>query len=58
MADQIMPNWLLPLLALVAIVGFIAFAFRQGTKVKPDKSNTDNWDRFGGPPDSHSGSGT
>jgi hypothetical protein len=39
------------------IAGFIGFAFRQGTKVKPDKTNTDNWERFGGPPDSHTGSG-
>jgi len=30
-----MPNWLPPLLALMALVGFIGFAFRQGTKVKP-----------------------
>jgi hypothetical protein len=52
-----MPNWLLPLLAFCTIAGFIGFAFRQGMKVKPDKNNTDNWDRFGGPPDSHTGSG-
>ena len=31
-----MPNWLGPLLALCALVGFIAFAVRQGTKVKPN----------------------
>ena len=53
-----MPNWLLPLLALFAVLGFIAYAFRQGAKVRPDKNNTDNWDRFGGPPESHTGSGT
>jgi hypothetical protein len=38
-----MPSWLLPLLAFCAIAAFIGFAFRQGTKVKPDKNNTDNW---------------
>lgn len=38
-----MPNWLGPLLALCALVGFIGFAFRQGTKVKPDgDGNRDN----------------
>jgi hypothetical protein len=39
-----MPNWVVPLLALCALVGFIGFAFRQGTKVRPDKDNNpDNW---------------
>jgi hypothetical protein len=33
-----MPDWFLPLLALIALVGFIGFAFRQGTKANPD-----NW---------------
>jgi hypothetical protein len=56
-ADRIMPSRLLPSLAFCAIAGFVGFAFRQGTKVKPDKNNTDNWDRFGGPPDSHTGLG-
>ncbi len=31
------PNWIEPLFALIGLVGFIGFAFRQGTKVKPDK---------------------
>jgi hypothetical protein len=59
-----MPNWLPPLVALIVLVGFIVFAFRQGLKVKPDNDNRDNWanyggppDRHGGPPDSHGGSG-
>jgi hypothetical protein len=43
-----MPHWLGPLLALCALVGFIGFAFRQGTKVKPDKDNPDNWQNPGG----------
>jgi hypothetical protein len=38
-----MPNWIGPLLALLALTGFIGFAFRQGTRVKPDKHNPDNW---------------
>lgn len=51
-----MPNWLLPVIALVAIVAFIVFAFRQGLKVKPDKDKRDNWANYGGPPpDSHGG---
>jgi len=51
-----MPDWILALICLVALVGFIWFAFGQGLKVKPDKENRDHWDRFGGPPDSHPGS--
>ena len=35
-----MPNWLVPLICLFALVGFIGFAFRQGTKVSPDRNNT------------------
>ena len=35
-----MPSWLLPLLAFCAIAGFVGFAFRQGTKVPPDRNNT------------------
>ena len=39
-----MPNWLGPLLALCILMGFIGFAFRQGTKVKPDsENNPENW---------------
>lgn len=51
-----MPNWLGPLLALCALAGFIAFAFRQGTKVKANKDgNPDN--SVGGGDASHSGDG-
>jgi hypothetical protein len=35
-----MPNWIGPLLGLIAFVAFIVFAFRQGTKISPDR--TDN----------------
>jgi hypothetical protein len=52
-----MPDWLGPLLALCALGGFIVFAFRQGTKVKPAKDNPDNWQGSGGGQDaSHGGS--
>jgi hypothetical protein len=40
--EPTMPNWVGPLLALVVLVGFIGFAFRQGLKVTPDKDNLDN----------------
>jgi hypothetical protein len=54
----IVPNWLGPLLALCALAGFIAFAFRQGTKVKPDKDgNPDNSVGGGGGDASHGGDG-
>jgi hypothetical protein len=35
-----MPQWLLGLICLVGLLGFIGFAFRQGTKVPPDRNNT------------------
>jgi hypothetical protein len=52
-----MPNWIGPLLALIALTGFIGFAFRQGTKVKPDRENPDNWQSGEGTSgsDGHSG---
>lgn len=42
-----MPDWLLAPICLIVLVGFIRFAFRQGLKVKPDRENRDNWNRFG-----------
>ena len=33
-----MPDWLIPLIVLSAFLSFIVFAFRQGFKVKPRKS--------------------
>ena len=45
------PDWVLAPLCITALVGFIWFAFRQGFKMKPNKENRDDWDRFGGPPD-------
>jgi len=38
-----MPNWVVPLLAFIVLVGFIGFAFRQGMKVTPDPDNPDNF---------------
>ena len=49
------PNWVEPLFALIGLVGFISFAFRQGTKVKPDKDNPDNWQSYSGGEGSHHG---
>ena len=49
------PNWIEPLFALIGLVGFISFAFRQGTKVKPDKDNPDNWQSYSGDEGSHHG---
>ena len=54
--EPIMPDWVMPLLALVALLGFIGFAFRQGTKVKPDHDNPDNWSTGGGGPSTGDGS--
>jgi hypothetical protein len=52
------PHWLLPLFAGSFLIGFIAFAFRQGTKVHPDRNNNDNWTYGGGDSDaSHGGFG-
>ena len=43
-----MPNWMVPLLTFIVLAGFIGFAFRRGTKVKPDRDNPDNWQGSGG----------
>jgi hypothetical protein len=54
--SMIMPNWVGPLLVFCALVGFIVFAFRQGTKVKPGH-NPDNSVGGGGGDASHGGDG-
>jgi len=46
-----MPDWILAPICLGALVGFIWFAFRQGTKVSPDRNNSN----FG--PNANDGSG-
>ena len=38
--DRIMPQWLFGLLGLAALAGFIGYALRQGTKVTPDRNNS------------------
>ena len=43
-----MPNWVIPLVALIVLVGFIGFAFRQGMKVAPDYGNRDHLPPGGG----------
>jgi hypothetical protein len=35
-----MPQWLLGLLGLATLAGFIGYALRQGTKVTPDRNNS------------------
>lgn len=50
-----MPDWLGGFLALGALIGFIGFAFRQGTKVKPSDDNHDTWARNDGTHDSFDG---
>jgi hypothetical protein len=38
------PHWLIGLAILVVAGGLIAFAFRQGEKVKPDRNkDPDDW---------------
>jgi hypothetical protein len=55
-----MPDWILAPICLVILVGFIAYAFRQGTKVSPDRSNNNFGPGFTGSSDdgaSHGGDG-
>jgi hypothetical protein len=37
-----MPNWLLPSVCMAALIGFIGYAFYQGTKVRLDRDNSDS----------------
>lgn len=34
-----MPDWLLAVICLAVLVGFIGYAFYQGMKVSPDRNN-------------------
>jgi hypothetical protein len=46
---MVIPHWLIGLAMLVVICAFIAFAFRQGQKVKPDRDKDPNeWTRSAG----------
>ena len=40
-----MPDWILAPICLIALLGFIWFAFRQGCSVKPDNGapNPSTW---------------
>ncbi len=40
---MIVPHWLIVPGAIVVLLGFIGFAFRQGMRVTPAKDNPDNW---------------
>jgi uncharacterized membrane protein YqiK len=56
-----MPDWILAPICVVVLVGFIGYAFRQGTKVHPDRNNgnfgpTTN-ESYSGSPDGESGDG-
>jgi hypothetical protein len=43
------PHWLISLVIFTLIGAFIAFAFRQGQKVKPDRNKDhDDWTRSTG----------
>jgi len=46
--DQIMPDWILAPICLVILFGFIGYALRQGTKVKPDRNNSNFGPSFTG----------
>jgi hypothetical protein len=35
-----MSNWLLVPICLIALIGFIGYAFYQGTRVSQDRNNT------------------
>jgi hypothetical protein len=42
------PHWLIGVALLALPVAFIAFAFRQGQKTKPDPNNRDDEGKYGG----------
>jgi hypothetical protein len=48
-----MPDWILAPICVVVLFGFIGYALRQGTKVKPDRNNSNF-----GPSQSSGGSGS
>lgn len=50
---MVIPHWLIGVAILAFAGAFIAFAFRQGQQVKPDRDKDPNeWNRYwGSPPD-------
>jgi hypothetical protein len=55
-----MPDWILAPICLVALLGFIGYAYYQGMRVPPDRNNTNfgasQNDGGSGASDGHSGS--
>jgi hypothetical protein len=51
-----MSDWILAPICVVVLVGFIGYAFRQGTKVTPDRNNSNFDPSFPGS-DGNSGDG-
>jgi hypothetical protein len=50
------PHWLISLGIFALLGAFIAFAFRQGQKVKPDRNkDPDDWTRLTGGGGDHTG---
>jgi hypothetical protein len=37
-----MPDWILAPICIIILVGFIGYALRQGTKVEPDRNNSNS----------------
>jgi hypothetical protein len=52
-----MTHGLFGLVAFLVLIASVGLAFWQGLKIKPDRNNRDNWERFGGPPDNHDSHG-
>jgi hypothetical protein len=49
LVTMVVPHWLISLGIFALLGAFIAFAFRQGQKVKPDRNkDPDEWTRYGG----------
>jgi len=50
------PHWLISLGIFAVLGAFIAFAFRPGQKVKPDRDkDPDEWQRYTGSGGDHTG---
>jgi hypothetical protein len=55
-ATMAIPHWLISLGIFALLGAFIAFAFRQGLKVKPDRNkDPDDWSRITGGGDGGAG---
>ena len=53
---MVVPHWLISLGIFALLGAFIAFTFRQGLKVKPDRDKDhDEWTRNAGGGGDHSG---